>query len=383
MAEPPIVGIIGTQQAVRRYRDILKDGVVKSINGKRGAVSLNAGDINAVPAPRPTGLRSILNNSWATATLRASSWSAIEWSPELEIFVAVAYFGTEPRAVFSGDGETWIDATIPPGLDLRHVIWVPEKGSFVAVGHNGVVASSRDGQRWDNVSIGQTDISSIAYSPELDLFVLVTAGPTERLTTRILISQTLLHYEPIDIEYDNLVFSDVEWIRELGLFVATTSTFTHPTIWTSPDGRNWRNPEATPLANGLAAVAWSRRLGRLCAVEHSPAAAARAAISEDGQTWTLHSMGEAVGFRDVVWCNGPDVFLALSAPGQSVGAGVTAGKIMMSQDGGLTWAPITAGTPIHDYQGIVWCYELGQCFGVGDSGTAAERVLKSRSVFHL
>ena len=82
MAEPPIVGI------------------VTSVNGKRGAVSLNAGDINAIPAPPRSGLRSILNNSWATATLRASSWSAIEWSPELEIFVAVAYFGTEPRAVF-------------------------------------------------------------------------------------------------------------------------------------------------------------------------------------------------------------------------------------------------------------------------------------------
>ena len=393
MSKQPVVGIVGTRQAVRQQAKELEAGVVRSVNDKSGTVYLSASDVNAVPAPPRGGLRAILGDqAWVNFPLRAASWDDLVWSPELQRFVAIGYLGTEPHIAFSDDdGETWVSSSPPisigAGLQLYDIIWVVERGWFVAVGHGGSVAWSVDGIAWNWINIGLTDISAVTYSPELDLFVFVTDGPVTRRTTRILTSRNLEHFEPIDVEFDSVVFSDVQWVPDLALFVATTSSFGHPTIFISHDGTNWSNPVPAGYAEGFGQVAWSPRLGRLCAVGYrsvSPGGA-QCAISEDGENWTLRDMGFEVGFRDLVWCNGPDSFVALVAPGESVGTSPNAGKIVISNDGGETWGVVAAaagGTPIHDYHGLTWAYDLGRVVSVGASGPEAERVLASRSVFH-
>jgi hypothetical protein len=109
-----------------------------------------------------------------------SAFYAIEWSPELNIFVAAANGGTTTKGVqTSPDGINWTSRTAPVIGGSNAMSWSPELGIFCVVGGTTPVKNvmiSKDGINWDNnystpVNLGYRAMS---WSPQLRLFVAVS-----------------------------------------------------------------------------------------------------------------------------------------------------------------------------------------------------------------
>jgi len=75
--------------------------------------------------------------TWTARTAGAvSGWRSVCWSPELSLFVAVAYTGTD-RVMTSPDGITWTARTAGAVSGWCSVCWSPELSLFVAVAYTG------------------------------------------------------------------------------------------------------------------------------------------------------------------------------------------------------------------------------------------------------
>ena len=109
-------------------------------------------------------------------------WRSVCWSPELALFVAVAFSGTGNRVMTSPDGITWTARTSAADNDWAAVCWSPERMLFVAVAGTGAgnrVMTSPDGITWTiRASAADNDWRSVCWSPELSLFVAVGASGT-------------------------------------------------------------------------------------------------------------------------------------------------------------------------------------------------------------
>ena len=98
-----------------------------------------------------------------------NEWNNIAWSPQLELFVAVADTG-DNRVMTSTDGINWIDGTIP--LYLWESVKWSDLGFFIAIATDGFIAYSSDGFNWiDSVLTG--GLRGGCWSRELGIFVIV------------------------------------------------------------------------------------------------------------------------------------------------------------------------------------------------------------------
>ena len=160
--------------------------------------------------------------SWLTSSAtEANSWNSVCWSPELGLFCAVSYTGTN-RVMTSPDGITWTARSAAEPNGWRSVCWSPELGLFCAVSTDGTnrVMTSPDGITWTARSAAEANgWYSVCWSPELGLFCAVSYTGTNR-------------------------------------------------VMTSPDGITWTARSAAE-ANGWFGVCWSPELGLFCAVSIS------------------------------------------------------------------------------------------------------------------
>jgi hypothetical protein len=87
-----------------------------------------------------------------TASDTGSGWWAVEYSPELNLLVAVAESGTA-RIMTSPDGVTWTSRTAPVTQQWQDVAWSPLLGKFLAVANNigTQLIQSTDGITWTSV----------------------------------------------------------------------------------------------------------------------------------------------------------------------------------------------------------------------------------------
>jgi len=120
---------------------------------------------------------------WALRTSAADNgWCSVCWSPELRLFVAVAYSGTGNRVMTSNDGITWTCATSAADNGWHSICWSPELCLFVAVAVTGTgnrVMTSNDGITWTlRTSAADYGWYSVCWSPELRLFVAVAVTGT-------------------------------------------------------------------------------------------------------------------------------------------------------------------------------------------------------------
>ena len=74
----------------------------------------------------------------------ATSWNSVVWSPELNLFVAVAV-GATNNVMTSPDGKTWTAHSTPVAVNLRDVVWAASIGKFIAIAPTGQTFSSTDG----------------------------------------------------------------------------------------------------------------------------------------------------------------------------------------------------------------------------------------------
>ncbi len=226
-------------------------------------------------------------------------WVSVVWSPDHELFVAVAGLSIAAAAgqqiMTSPNGITWTLRTTPT-----------------------------PGRFW----------AQICYSHELQLFItvnrVINALVPSTFGPRVMSSPDGINWTLITTPADNThAFQGVCWAKELGLFVATSNTVVGTQkIMTSPDGVTWtlRN---TPAGSLLSAVCWSKELGLLAALKSFNSAGPDVITSPDGVTWTART-GLNLGFPSVVWSAEKSKFVAVSANQVTNG-------VMTSPDG-INWA---------------------------------------------
>ena len=249
-----------------------------------------------------TGNRVMTSSNGTTWTSRTSAsdnfWYSVCWSPELNLFVAVAAGGTTTNKVMvSSNGTTWTSkAASDNTYQWVSVCWSGELGIFVSVSNSGTgerVMTSPDGNTWTaRTSASDSDWRSVCWSDEKNLFVAVggsggvmTSADGTTWTTRTAAA--------------SLTWNSVCWAPELGIFVAVAVSGTGNRVMTSSDGTTWTS-RTTPVDNAWRSVCWARELGLLVAVS-SDGTGNRIMTSTNGSTWTTRTNSVDNSFFGVCW----------------------------------------------------------------------------------
>lgn len=219
------------------------------------------------------------------ATPADNAWMAVEWIPELGLFVAVAESGASNRVMTSPDGENWTIQTSP----ALNVEWWS-----LAYGAGLVVAVAR----------GFESGHKVMTSPDA---ITWTTRPSAQ---------------------DSARWRDVVWVESLGLFVAVGHA-AH--CMTSPDGINW-TLRALPVTIEHDFISVCFGNGLLVAVANYGADNLRVCTSPDGITWTARSVPAKNAWRGV--CFGDGLFVAVANPSYDHEA---PGQLVMTSPDGVTW----------------------------------------------
>ena len=154
------------------------------------AQSTNAGHQHTM-ATSPDGA------AWTRRDAPGNYWSALAWSPNLGVLVALADGTTGAKAATSADGGiTWVDRTagVPAGAwTPKGACWCPEIGLFLAVGD--FVATSPDGQTWTRQttpSLGTYGLGAVTWSRTrlLAVAVKISTGTDCALTSQDAVTWT-------------------------------------------------------------------------------------------------------------------------------------------------------------------------------------------------
>ncbi len=297
-------------------------------------------NINAWPGEDDAGLtctlevtspsHTLLNANFAEfesqTSASARQWLSVCWSPENELFCAVAQDGdTTNQIMTSPDGITWTSRTSPSDRRWAAVCWSPELSLFCATPYDGAVGvqvmTSPDGITWTSrTSASARQWGAICWSPELNLFCSVA--------------------------YDG----------------DTTNQ-----IMTSPDGITWTS-RTSPSAQQWASVCWSPENELFCAVAIDGAVGVQVMTSPDGITWTSRTSASARQWFGVCWSPELSLFCAVAYDGDATN------KIMTSPDG-ITWTSRTAPSA-RQCLAVCWSSELGFC-AVSDDGDATNQIMTS------
>jgi hypothetical protein len=327
----------------------------------RGASPANYNGTVALTAKSaPTALATALG-TWVARSAVASGWRAIEWSPSLGLFAAVA-FASADRVMTSPDGITWTARTAAEANGWRGIAWSPSLGLFAAVSTDGVnrVMTSPDGITWTARAAAEANSwRGIAWSPTLGLFVAVAMDGTNRVMT----SPDGITWTARAAALARAWF-DVVWSPERGLFVAVAneSGVAGSSVMTSPDGVTWTT--RTAIDSNWTSVAWggqANTTGMFVAVGDSGIAMR----SSDGMSWTQCVIPEGNTWRDVAWSPGINAFVAVAITGTN--------RVMSSPDG-VTWTA-RAAAEANSWQALAWSPALGLFAAASSDG--ANRVMTS------
>jgi hypothetical protein len=249
------------------------------------------------------------------ASASDSNWRSIAYSPELNLFCAIADSGAiGSRIMTSPDGIHWTSRTASVASDWQSVTW--GNGLFVAVADSGVAAArimtSPDGINW-----------------------------TSRTA-------------PNANDYRSVCYGD-------GLFVAVSITGALDRVMTSPDGINW-TARTTPNNNNYYAVTYG---GGLYVAVSTSGVGNRVMTSTDGVTWSAGVSAADLLWRDIVYSSEIDLFVAVASDG-------ILASVMTSPDG-LAWT-IRNAASVNQWFGV--CYGNGIFTAVSVTG-ALDRVMTS------
>jgi hypothetical protein len=296
------------------------------------------------------------------ASIITNGWHKVVWSPELGLFVTVAYTSTNPLVMISSDGKTWFTQTGAASNGWYGIAWSPELGLFAAVATSGVgnrVMTSPDGINWTSrASAADNNWRAIAWSPTLGLFAAVAdTGTGNRVMTSPDGITWTIRATPTAADDDS--WFDITWSPALNLFAATAITATNG-VMTSPDGINWTTRS---VAANLLYIAWSPALNLFAATAGTGALR----TSPDGINWAVVVNPNGNDWRGIAWSPQLGLFAAVA-----YNAG--AGQIITSPDG-INW---TIRTGFNDgYLGMAWSPQLGLFVVVSQAGAGVNRVLTS------
>jgi hypothetical protein len=160
--------------------------------------------------------------NWTARTApEDNTWKSVTWSPQLNLFVAVASSGTN-RVMTSSDGITWTARTSAEQNSWNSVVWSPERGQFLATSLDGTnrVMTSPDGTTWTpRVAASANPWSSVAWSSQLGLYTAVANSGTNRVMT----SPDGITWTGNGASMDN-AWNAIIWSPGINAFVAVAST---------------------------------------------------------------------------------------------------------------------------------------------------------------
>lgn len=308
----------------------------------------------------------ITSTGWdANAAAEANQWESVCWSPELEIFCAVASSGTN-RVMTSTDGETWTARSAAAANEWKSVCWSPELTLFCAVAASGTdnrVMTSPNGVDWTSRDAAEeNEWQSVCWSPELTLFCAVSKDGTHRVMT----SPTGETWTARSAT-GSVWWYDVCWSPELELFAAIGVPATNA-IMTSPDGINWT--ERTLGSLNFLCICWSPGLGLFCAVGYNGVTA----TSQDGITWTYHYAPNLAYeyYYGVCWSAELELFCAVGlrqgAPNQP--------RVCVSENG-VDWDTQSLTDLAGSYRHVCWSAGLGLFCAVAYAGASRTAISDS------
>lgn len=266
------------------------------------------GGATAVPVPASSSADVYVKgnaSAWANATLAASTWYDVTWSPELNLFVAVSSTAASSGNIAtSPDGVTWTTRTGTTSNGYTQVCWSPYLGLFVVssqvIGGNAKIITSPDGITWTARTSTDTAIqwAGVCWSQEIGLFVMMgfsgncqTSPDGITWTARTMPS--------------NQHWTGVCWSKELYMFVAISSVTA--TVATSRDGINWVNRPNIPSGSWIS-IAWSAKLNLFVAVGIGPTNFYM--TSPDGIIWTASAtVPVAIALYKVIWVDNLELFV--------------------------------------------------------------------------
>jgi hypothetical protein len=281
----------------------------------------------------------------------AGVFTSVTWSPEVSLFVAVACGrttfstcgdnGTNLRVMTSPDGTVWTERATPDtNSTWQSIVWSPELDLFVAVADGGTssVMTSPNGINWTARSVPEDNTwKSVAWSPELNLFVAVAGSGTNRVMTS---SDGINWIARAAAEANTWV--SLAWSPQLGTFVAVSSDGTNR-VMTSSNGINW-TARAASAANVWSSVAWSPSLQKFAAVANS--GTNRIMTSPDGVNWTAGAASVDNSWNAITWSPQLGTFAAVGSGGTTnSGPPFTSARVMT---GSLATSGTNAATTIGD-----------------------------------
>jgi hypothetical protein len=312
----------------RIYQEINSDPSWNAVNGYYGLAK------DAYPALSESTAEKATEEwmSYITETpepIRRSRPHGLLWCAEKNIFISANFASTNQHKITtSPDGINWTgrDLLDPLGNIVtscinRNVAYSKELDLFVMVGitQNSSfqnISTSNDGINWQQIptteTIGKIYID-VVWAKELGLFVAVSSSPNT--TEQIAISYNGINWSLHTIPSNLGGYQSVCWSAELGLLVVVRNGTNG--VATSTDGINWI-PRTTPN-NRHFRVVWSAPLGLfvICSVgtgealpTPQPPPNTKIISSPDGINWTYRNTPNDFSYRGLIWATGLNCFLA-------------------------------------------------------------------------
>ena len=193
--------------------------------------------------------------SWTlTSTSMGTLWQNVKWIDVLDKFV-VSNISSSPYFASSTDGLNWTTSTAVPLIDIAYSTnlsrLVGVDGSYGA----GIAISDNDGSTWTYITQSFAGITnfqklSIAYSEDLDLFVVVgaTGSGGGFVTDKFITSKTGLTWSQVTGVSGN--WNHINWSPQFQKFYITqgANNSSKPGIWAqSSNGVSWAT--SSVLAN--------------------------------------------------------------------------------------------------------------------------------------
>ena len=277
-------------------------------------------------------------SNWIERTLPfTGNWRKIIWVDELKFLIGINSSNSNNRMMKSTNGIDWENVVITPTTNAAHslkdIVWSPELQLLViifssTIGTPRPIFTSSDAITWtpqatasylaNNPFGGQIQLPiglliSIAWSPELNLFVCIT---TDGKIISSPDGETWTDRRHPTGDAGNGIYSEssssgrsIIWVSELNLFVAVYQNGNHR-VFTSSNGINW-TIIVVPF-NAWKSVAWSPQLSILCAVASS-GTGNRVMTSINGTNWVEGSISN-YNWESIVWSD-LGVFVAVANNG--------------------------------------------------------------------
>ena len=346
----------------RVYQEISGDISWSAVNGHYGLAK------DAYPSLNPVSSGANAVRSWRTittdSTISNSQWTAVCWSPELRLFVAVGTKNTGSSVVItSNNGITWTpvpitDTSITLG-GWTAVCWSPQLRLFVAGGqHIGGTSLrfmySNNGTTWNPLPDAPgRNVYNIRWSPELGIFLAMAQGA---MITSSDGYTWIENYMPYPLNNSN--WEDACWSPELGLFVAVA--YNEIKVMISKNGINWTRVDipASVFGGQWTSITWSSQLGIFVAVSRNTGGTtARVMTSRDAITWILADIPEEAQHTWASVCWSPELRIFI---GTLLSAWDGSYRILTSLNG-TNWKFVPVGTPLisDTLSKVIWCPELG------------------------